>query len=173
MRFEAPIFKTKGDEPDFFARFASHYAFVTKFLLDFNANRFSFTTDIKSETKQTNLAHDRETPIGHSLGTPPERVLFIGRVEMHQLVASDGNTITVRPKLLTTGLVNPPHGKLTAQVTVEDVALFRVGDPVVIGTAYRTISGIQGNLVTLDRSFVCETVYVMSLATEQVKVIIF
>lgn len=173
MKFEASMFKTKGDEPDFFARFAAHYAFVTKFLLDFNANRFSFTADIKSETKQTTLAHNRETPIGHSLGFVPERVLFIGRVEMYQLVASSGQAVTVQPKLLTTGLVNPPYGKLTDVLIVADTALFRVGDPVVIGTAYRTITGILGNRVTLDRSFVCETVYVMSLATEQVKAIIF
>lgn len=173
MRFEGSVYKPVGDEPGFFGKFLEQYQFVTKFFTEFNSNRFRFTTDVKSQTMQVPLIHGKAISIQHNLGFAPERVLFMGRVSMFTVVTSNNAVITVIPKLLTTGIVNPPFGKVVNQLTVEDTTLFRNGDVVIIGSVSRTIQSILGNVITLDKTFICDTVYVMALAVENATAILF
>ena len=111
--------------------------------------------------------------INHTLNYTPSVVLYSGRMETYYLSDIFQTSVTVIPKLLTTSLVNPPVNALAVQLTFADVALFRKGDLIQIGEVQRKIASIVGNVVTFDNSFLCGTVYSVSLAEDTANIVIF
>lgn len=171
MKFEAQLFKPNGEPPEL-ARFFQHYNLVCKYLIDFNANPLRLGTDVALPSQQVALVHNQPCTIPHKQGAK-KNVVFCGRVEMFNISLSNAEKITVVPKLLTTSLATTPTNRLTKTISVQDPALFQVGDKILVGSNFRTIENITGNEFTLDENFLYANVYVVSLALETVTALIF
>lgn len=172
MRFEAATYVATGTEQPELLKFLQHYNFVTKFLTQFNQNKFRMGTDVRLESSTIGLRHNQPTTINHPLGLTGN-LLIQGRVEMYVVNAVREGEIVITPKLLTTPLVNLRQGLNLDALTVMDPTLFKSGDTVAIGEYTRSITSISFNTLMLDSPVVCDNVYVVSLATETAKVFVF
>lgn len=172
MKFEAQTYKAMGTEGAEFSRFLDHYFFVTKFLLQFNSEGFRMGQDVRMDTQSILLTHGQNNTIRHKLGNVAN-VIFSGRIEHHSVIQVGPGSIVVFPKLLTSLIINPVFNKLTNKITVADSTAFRIGDRILIGSSVRTLTNILGNEFTLDENVMYDKVYVVSLATETVKAIVF
>jgi hypothetical protein len=172
MRFEAQHYKPVGTESEDMRKFLNHYGLVTKFLLQFNTEKFKLIDDVKMDSFKVQVVHNQKSAIFHKQGLTSNIVLQ-GRVEMFSVSRVENNKLTVTPKLLTTSIVNPTFSRLTQKIQVEDPTLFQVGDKILIGSSYRTIGNITGNEFTLDENVMYANVYVVSLATETLQAYVF
>jgi hypothetical protein len=172
MRFEAQSYVATGTEAPELSRFLTHYNFVTKFLLQFNQNRFKLGTDVKIDTLSVNIQHNQPTTISHTCGKT-DNIIVQGRVELYTINVARDNEISITAKLLTSPIAHHIPQVVTDRITVVDPSLFRTGDRIRIGETVRSLVGISGNTLVLESPVVYDEVYVVSLATETAKVIIF
>ena len=172
-KYEGQQYRPSEEVPSFFSGFLQHYQHVVRFLTNFNENRLRFDADIRNQVQTVTLNHGVPTTFRHSLGYIPAALDFQGRVEMWKVSTFSADTVTVAAKLLSSPLVAPIKGQLVLQVAVVDPTLFYRGDRVLLGNNIRTIAEIQDNLITLDQSVYCGSVYVLSLATETTKVMLY
>lgn len=172
MRFEAQTYKGMGTEGVEMSKFLNHYFYVTKFLLQFNADGFRMGSDVRVETRDVTLSHNVDNTILHSLGMATG-IMFMGRVGLFNVRQMGQGRIVLVPKLLTTDIVNLVFNQPTDKVMVSDPALFQVGDSITIGGLVRKITNIIGGEFTLDANVMYDKVYVVSLATETAKAIVF
>jgi hypothetical protein len=172
MKFEAQFYTPTGTETPEMTRFLGHYNFVTKFLMQFNASGLRLGTDVRIDSQSVLLRHGQPVVIPHSMGEA-DTLILQGRIDAHYVSSTDAGAITVIAKLLTTPIVSPQFNSLVSKIQVFDPTLFKVGDRILIGSLVRTISNIYGNEFTLDENVMYDKVYVVSLATETVKAIVF
>lgn len=172
MKFEAQQYKPTGSESPEMQQFLGHYSLVTRFLLQFNIEKFRLGTDVKLEAIDVLAVHNQRVAILHKQGLTGNLILQ-GRVQGHQISRVENGRLTIIPKLLTTTLVTPVFDKLVGKIQVQDPSLFQVGDKILVGSAYRTIANIMGNEFTLDENVRYANVYVVSLANDTLKAYVF
>lgn len=172
MRFEAGTYVASGTEPTELLKLIHHYNLVTKFLLQFNQNKFRLGPDVKLDIVSSTLQHNQPVTIPHTCGNT-DNIIVQGRVELYTINVFRNNEISITAKLLTSPIANPVQRVATDRITVMDSSLFRTGDRIRIGESVRTLIGISGNTLVLESLVVYDDVYVVSLSAETAKVFVF
>lgn len=119
------------------------------------------------------VQHGVETTLRHTLNHLPRAILVAGgRVEFLEVLSRSNTDFVVRAKLLSTTVSAKNLNTLTKSADTSDASFFREGDVVLIDGTTNTVSRVTPTQIQFDRSMVGKGAIPVSLAVDEITLLV-